>query len=83
VREVADRLLAIGVRQVEHAIRAQFGANFSAYGTLRRRRAELEYPAYPGEKIEQEELSEAIKTTEQIIEAAGKLLPHPTIYTGT
>lgn len=68
---------------VEHAIRAQFGANFSGYGTLRRRRAELEYPAYPGEKIEQEELSEAIKTTAQIIEAAEKLLPHLTIYTAT
>jgi hypothetical protein len=68
---------------VEHAIRAQFGANFSGHGTLRRRRAELEYPAYPGEKIEQEELSQAIKTTEKIIEAAEKLLPHLTIYTAT
>jgi len=65
---------------VEHAVRAQFGDNFAAYGTLRRRRAELEYPAYPGEKIEQTELTAAIDTTKHIIEAAEKLLPHLTIY---
>lgn len=66
---------------VEHAVRAQFGANFAAYGTLRRRRAELEYPAYPGEKIDQNELTEAINTTTHIIDAAAKLLPHLTIFT--
>jgi len=65
---------------VEHAVRAQFGDNFAAYGTLRRRRAELEYPAYPGEKIEQTELTAAIDTTKHIIEAAERLLPHLTIY---
>ena len=68
---------------VEHAVRAQFGDNFAAYGTLRRRRAELEYPAYPGEKIEQAELAAAIATTKHIIDSAEKLLPHLTIYTTT
>jgi hypothetical protein len=65
---------------VEHAVRAQFGDNFAAYGTLRRRRAELEYPAYPGEKIEYTELAAAIATTKHIIDSAEKLLAHLTIY---
>jgi hypothetical protein len=68
---------------VEHAVRAQFGASFAAYGTLRRRRAELEYPAYPGEKIELSELGDALETTKRIIYAADKLLPHLTIYVPT
>ncbi len=65
---------------VEHAVRAQFGANFADYGVLRRRRAELEYPAYPGEKVEQEELSEAIETVRHVIDSVEKILPHLTIF---
>ncbi|MDQ2836389.1 MAG: hypothetical protein M3Y42_02830 [Actinomycetota bacterium] len=65
---------------VQHAVRAQFGNNFAAYGTLRRRRAELEYPAYPGEKLEQDELSSAIEDVGRIIDGAEKMLPHLSIF---
>jgi len=34
------------------AMRAQFGGPFAKIDTLRRRRHELEYPAYPGEQID-------------------------------
>lgn len=66
---------------VEHAVRAQFGDNFAANGSLRRFHAEPEYPAYPGQRIEQTELTAAIATTKHIIDSAEKLLPHRTIYT--
>ena len=66
---------------VEHAIRAQFGTNFAAFSAMRRRRAELEYPAYPGEKVEHDELHEALESVEQIIAGAQKILDHLTIFT--
>jgi hypothetical protein len=68
---------------VEQAVRAQFGPSFTMFSTLRRRRAELEYPSYPGEKVDQEELLGAVRTVEQIIDGAAQLLPHLTIFTDT
>jgi hypothetical protein len=35
---------------VEQAVRAQFGASFAMFSTLRRRRAELEYPPTPAKR---------------------------------
>jgi hypothetical protein len=58
---------------VEQTARAQFGPSFVTFSTLRRRRAELEYPAYPGERVEQEELLNALRTVEQIIDGAAQL----------
>lgn len=61
---------------VEEAIRAQFGASLRAFGGLRRRRNELEYPLYPTEKASAEEAAEAIKTADHIIDAVAGLLPN-------
>jgi hypothetical protein len=61
---------------IEEAIRAQFGASLRAFGGLRRRRNELEYPLYPTEKASAEEAAEAIKTAGHIIAAAAGLLPN-------
>lgn len=55
---------------VEQAVRAQFGGAFAAFGTLRRHRAELEYPSYPGEAVEDDELSDALSAALQIIDGA-------------
>lgn len=68
---------------VEQAVRAQFGPSFVTFSTLRRRRAELEYPSYPGEKVEQEELLDALRTVGEIIDGAAQLLPHLTIFRDT
>jgi HEPN domain-containing protein len=57
---------------IEETIRAQFGPVLRAFGGLRRRRNELEYPLYPTEQANAEEASETLKT----IEAVAKLLPN-------
>lgn len=66
---------------VEQAVRAQFGPSFVTFSTLRRRRAELENPSYPGEKVDEGELLDALRTVEQIIDGAAQLLPHLSIFT--
>ncbi len=65
---------------VEHVVRAQFGSSFAEFAALRRRRAELEYPPYPGEKVEHDELLGALQTSQQIIDGAAELLPHLGIF---
>lgn len=61
---------------IEEAIRAQFGASLRAFGGLRRRRNELEYPLYPTEKASADEAAEAIKTADHLIDAVVRLLPN-------
>jgi HEPN domain len=61
---------------VEEAIRDQFGAGLRAFGGLRRRRNELEYPDYPTEKASTDEAAEALQTAGEIIDAAALLLPN-------
>ena len=61
---------------VEQVVRAQFQAHFQSYGTLRRRRHELEYPTALGGGTTPEEATEACESADAILEAAGKLLPH-------
>ncbi len=65
-----------GHHAIEAAIRAQFGTSLRAFGGLRRRRNELEYPLYPTEKASAEEAAEAIKTAGHIIDAVAGLLPN-------
>lgn len=65
---------------VEHATRAQFDTQFAEFATLRRRRAELEYPRYAGEVVEPSEAGDAIKIADQIIGDAGLLLPHLPLF---
>lgn len=60
---------------IEEAIRAQFGTSLRAFGGLRRRRNELEYPLYPTEKASADEAVEALKTADEIIDAVTRLLP--------
>jgi hypothetical protein len=61
---------------IEEAIRAQFGPTLRAFGGLRRRRSELEYPLYPTERASAAEAAEALKTADEIIDAVTRLLPN-------
>lgn len=65
---------------VEHAARAQFDTQFAEFATLRRRRAELEYPRYPGEVVEPSEAAEAIEIADRIVADTEVLLPHLTLF---
>lgn len=60
---------------VEETLKAQFGTDFRLFGTLRRRRHELEYPQAPDEAAERDEAEFAVGTAEALVEAAGRLLP--------
>jgi HEPN domain-containing protein len=61
---------------VEEVIRAQFGPTLRAFGGLRRRRNELEYPLYPTEQASAAEAAETLRTAGEIIDAAAKLVPN-------
>ena len=65
-----------GHKAVDAAIRAQFDAGLRAFGGLRRRRNELEYPDYPTEKASAHEAAEALQTASEIIDAVARLLPN-------
>jgi len=65
-----------GHHVVEEVIRAQFGPALRAFGGLRRRRNELEYPLYPTEQASAAEAAETLKTAGEIIDAASKLVPN-------
>lgn len=60
---------------VERAVRAQFGDAFKPFAALRRRRNELEYPAFPGECVEATEVTAAVATADALIDAVVRLLP--------
>lgn len=59
---------------VERAVRAQFDGSFDAFGALRRRRAEIEYPRRPGDDVSEGEAAEAIDLANGIVRAAGLLM---------
>ena len=61
---------------IEEIIRAQFGPVLRAFGGLRRRRNELEYPLYPSEQADAGEAAETLETAAEIITAVAKLLPN-------
>ena len=61
---------------IEEVIRAQFGGSLRAFGGLRRRRNELEYPLYPGEEATAGEAAEALSTAGEIIDAVAQILPN-------
>lgn len=60
---------------VELALRAQFGAGFRAFGAMRRRRHELEYPTGPGETTTVGEATEAIEDAHSLLDTATRLIP--------
>ena len=64
----------------ERVVRAQFGGPFDAFGTLRRRRSEIEYPRHPGDDIDSSEAAEALEQVREIYLAAEKLLDQLTVY---
>jgi hypothetical protein len=47
-----------------------------AFGGLRRRRNELEYPLYPAEVASAEEAIEALEVADEIISAVARVLPN-------
>jgi HEPN domain-containing protein len=61
---------------IEEVIRAQFGSSLRAFGGLRRRRNELEYPLYPSEQATSAEAAETLNTATEIIDAAARLVPN-------
>lgn len=65
---------------VAEAVRAQFAGPFTALNTLRRRRNELEYPSFPGEHIEPDEVHAAIRTARGQLDSAQELIAHLGIF---
>mgnify|MGYP003450628347 FL=1 len=65
---------------VEAVVRAQFGGPFNEFGTLRRRRAEIEYPRYPGDQVLQSEVDTAIADAAAILAAAVEVRSDLTFY---
>jgi hypothetical protein len=57
------------------------GGPFKHLTVLRRRRNELEYPAFSGEHIEIAEVKSAIDTARSLVSAAEELAEHPNMYT--
>lgn len=65
---------------IEEAIRAQFGPTLRAFGALRRRRNELEYPLHPNEQTDASEAAETLNTAAEIIDATAKILPNLSFF---
>ncbi len=65
---------------VEQVVRAQFQTHFQMFGTLRRRRNELEYPTSQDGGTTPDEARQACESAEAIAEAASKLLPHLSFF---
>jgi hypothetical protein len=65
---------------LERALRGQFGQGFRAFGTMRRRRNELEYPDLPDESASADEARQALDDAQALIDAAAKLLPSLGIF---
>lgn len=65
---------------VEVALRAQFGDGFRAFGAMRRRRNELEYPSGPGETTTAEEANRAITDAEHLLRAAHELITNLPLF---
>jgi hypothetical protein len=59
---------------IDQTMRFQFGSGLGHFGALRRRRNELEYPAFPGERVEASELHAALLDVAAIVRTAGQLL---------
>jgi hypothetical protein len=66
---------------VSDAMRAQFGGPLSGLGALRRRRNELEYPAFPGEHVDIDEVTAAITTAQNLLDTAHHLIGHLGLFT--
>lgn len=65
---------------VEEVIRAQFGNILRHFGALRRRRNELEYPQFPEEEADAEEVTIALRNARGILDAAKRILPNLELF---
>jgi HEPN domain len=65
---------------IQRAMRYQFGSAFEGFGALRRRRNELEYPEFPDEIVDRQEVDQALARARSIIAAADKLAVHLDIF---
>ncbi|MGL5830228.1 MAG: hypothetical protein ACRC0L_11755 [Angustibacter sp.] len=65
---------------VEQAVRAQFGGPFSAFGALRRRRGEIEYPQGGEDEVTSSEAEQALHRGMQISAAAKHLIEELDLY---
>lgn len=65
---------------VEHAAKVQFGPGFRSFGSLRRRRNELEYPQILGDDATLDEAVNAIGAANRIIAEVQRLLPALTLF---
>ncbi|WP_063843108.1 HEPN domain-containing protein [Sphaerimonospora mesophila] len=61
---------------IQQAMIRQFGPTFEPFGTMRRRRNELEYPEFPDEVVDRAEAAHAIETARSLLQAATKILGH-------
>ncbi len=59
----------------------QFNGPFTALDRLRRRRNELQYPSFPGELIDPDEIHAAITVVHTLHDAATQLLPSLGLFT--
>lgn len=62
------------------ALCEKFSGPFDAFGALRRRRSEIEYPQRPGDDIDPGEVPIAIDQAEAIVDAAVRLAPQLDLY---
>lgn len=65
---------------VERSMRAQFGSAFQDFGHLRRRRNEIEYPAYADELVDEREAREAVQQASKMLDNAKKLVDQLGIF---
>jgi len=65
---------------VEEVIRAQFSDFSRTFGTLRRRRNELEYQTIAGDRATPAEVAAALDGAHEIIDAVQRLLPNLGIF---
>lgn len=64
----------------ERVVKVQFGGPFDAFGALRRRRTEIEYPRLPGDDVDGAEVQAALAKVDAIHTAAQQLLPELTLF---
>jgi hypothetical protein len=69
-----------GEATVEEVARAQFGDLLRRFGTLRRRRNELEYLTLSGDRADLGEAAAAIDDARTIIQAVERLLPNLSLF---
>ena len=65
---------------VETVLRAQFDSGFKVFGTMRRRRNELEYPTVPGDGTGEGEAAAAVDDAGALLAAARQILPLLGLY---